>query len=48
MARQCWPIHEFWLVIYNQSTFIGFEETSSYWSGVFFAFQHVGSTCTGT
>ena len=39
MARQCWPIHEFWLVLYYQSTFIGFKETSGYWSGVFLLFN---------
>ena len=29
-ARQCWPKGEFYLVLYNLSIFIGFEETSSY------------------
>ena len=27
----------FWLVFCNHSTFIGFEETSSYWVGQFFS-----------
>ena len=40
MARQCWPMGQFWRVLYNQSSFIGFEEPSSYWSFQFFSAFH--------
>ena len=32
---QCWPIGIFCLMLYNQSNFYIFEETSNYWSRVF-------------
>ena len=36
-ASQWWSIGQLWWVIYNQSNFYRFEETSSYWSFQFFS-----------
>ena len=37
MARQCWLIGQFWLVLYNQTIFYRFEEIFSYWPVQFFS-----------
>ena len=50
-VRQLRPIGQLLFVLYKQSNFIGFEETSSYWSPQFSLFSighHLGSNFTGT
>ena len=46
-ACQYWPIGQFWLVLYDQSNFIGFQDTPSYWSVQFFISHLPERTETG-
>ena len=53
MARQCWLIGQFWLVLYNQTIFIGLRKflvIGQFSFSLFFSGHHLGSipSFTGT